>query len=903
MSATLEDAKSIDIGEWKTLNTAASPTKLDIGQSPDCLNTWTDEKPGSVITAPGYEKVGTSPSGNPCSFTINYFKASSGTQTFVISDNETVWTTVDFINFTSIITGLNSAYQLRGLVIRDKLWLTNGSDDVRTFDGSTVVVLNGDGTTPDVPLGRFIAYHDERVWLYNVPDEMSNAYFSALTDASGNIIDPDDEDAWPASNFLAISDGDADFGTGMLLYRGYLHFFKQFSIWRLVGYDEYTYSRVKTRASVGTRLPESIREGDSLVYFVGLDGIYAFDGEDTTRISDIIDPTSAESASFGFGSIQQVNSLNGSWAVSDSPEFNGGTVPTNIAVSDALTMVATDSSQADFVAGATKTNIDTLTATGSIQLDHSDSGVSATNVLSGEETSSALIGSVAEVGTASMVTDGDLTNIFGGNFYKSDASLTYHISLTVSRKFKRIIFKGYRTPAPNYRVVSFHNGTGYQVPTSATFGTPAYGTSWLLPPLLSANDIVFEFDPFLATDLYIAFRGYEGNAVMAEIEGYETAFYSTGKFTSKTLDLGLAPASLGNFNADVTLNSQTITYFTQSSANGTDWDAEVACTNGGAIGSTARQYLRWGANFASDGSNTPVISAAYLPGIYLSVIHHISDTLSAWGIFEAVKSNAGQTINFYYRGATTSGGVSAASWNAISSGSPLSIDITYVYVQFKIEILGGDATHLPSVSSVTINWIISLGEGTAQATQNVASWFWKNRYWLSAATNRSSVNDIIIILGKKTYNNPWQLKDWGILSFCRFHDYLYGTSSADGSIYKLDSGYSKDGAAMDSHFETGDFTFGGFQADVQEALIEIERMGPYNLIFGVSADRGTTWTEYNIDLTVTSGPPSYWKRLNIGTGKVDRVRFRVRTAGPDQPFEVHNLRVWYKLAQMRGSYN
>src|SRR5579862_2452864 len=122
MTSALENIKSIDLEEWLTLATAPAPTKLKQGQSPDMQNVWIDEKPGSVITAPGYVKVGTIPSNNPVSFCINYFKTTSGTQTFVVSDNSTVWTTIDFINFTQIITGLSSSFQLRGAVIRDKLW-------------------------------------------------------------------------------------------------------------------------------------------------------------------------------------------------------------------------------------------------------------------------------------------------------------------------------------------------------------------------------------------------------------------------------------------------------------------------------------------------------------------------------------------------------------------------------------------------------------------------------------------------------------------------------------------------------------------------------------------------------------------------------------------------------------
>src|ERR1044072_4843166 len=143
MTSALEDIKTIALEEWLTLATAPSPTKLKQGQTPDMKNCWVDEKPGSVITAPGFIKVGTIPSNNPVTFCINFFRTSAGTQPFVVSDNATVWTTVDFQNFTQIITGLSSSFQLRGAVIRDKLWLTNGSDAVRTFDGTTVVVLSG----------------------------------------------------------------------------------------------------------------------------------------------------------------------------------------------------------------------------------------------------------------------------------------------------------------------------------------------------------------------------------------------------------------------------------------------------------------------------------------------------------------------------------------------------------------------------------------------------------------------------------------------------------------------------------------------------------------------------------------------------------------------------------------
>src|ERR1017187_3617089 len=381
MTSALEDIKSIDLEEWLTLATAPAPTKLKQGQTPDMVNCWVDEKPGSVISAQGYHKVGQIPSGNPVPFCINYFKTSSGTQTFVVSDNATVWTTIDFQTFTSIITGLSSSFQLRGAVIRDKLWFTNGSDAVRTFDGTSVVVLDGTGGTPNVPKGRYIAYHDERVWIYHVSSARSAVYFSSLTDASANIITPDNVNAWDtADNYLQISEGDADYGTGMILYRGYLHFFKQYSIWRLVGYDEYTYSRVKTRASTGSRFNESIQILDSLVHLIGVDGIYVFDGEESERISDIIDPATASQTAFGFNQLQQPNTNNKFWEVTNTADWNSGNVPTNLSVVNQISLVAADDSQADFQGGVTQTNLDLISNPGFINLSISNSGVSLTNL-------------------------------------------------------------------------------------------------------------------------------------------------------------------------------------------------------------------------------------------------------------------------------------------------------------------------------------------------------------------------------------------------------------------------------------------------------------------------------------------------------------------------------------------
>lgn len=913
MTSALEDIKTIELDKWLTLSTAPSPTKLQPGQTPYAYNTWVDEKPGSVITANGFLKVGTLPSGNPGTFCINYFKTSAGTQTFVVSDNATVWTTTDFQNFTAIVTGLSVSFQLRGLVVRDKLWLTNGSDAVRTFDGTTVTVLDGSGSTPNVPRGRYIAYHDERVWLGHISSQRSQVYFSSLTDSSANIIDPDNASAWPSDDNLQISEGDADYLTGIIPYRGYLTFFKQYSIWRLVGYDEYSYSRVKTRASTGTRFNESLQVIDSLVHLIGIDGIYVFDGEETDRISDIIDPSTAEQTSFGFNQLQQPNTNNQFWEVSSTADWNAGKVPQNLGISNEAVLQAKDSIQSDFQAGPVQTNIDLTSNPDFIQLSPVASGGSTVNVSQGQVASLSSALGAPTIGTPSMITDGVLSGQKVGfqDFDTNVDFLFWNIDLGSAQNIGSATIRALTTSP-----VTLSSGKGpvNSSPriTSMQLQSSNDNSTWTTIhdfgiSLIGASGPTDYSSGFSVTHarywrLFVANAGNGGNYTIAELQLFAGGFNLTGQFVSRTLDLQDTPVSLGNFFSDYVLNGEGLSFQTQTSSDGSTWDGAISVSNGGAIGSTVRRYFRWIANFTSDGNNTPVISNVWVGTLYESAIHDTGGNIFTWGAFESDYTLNGQTINFYYRGATTSGGVSTSLWNLIVPGGALSIPASFRYIQFKFEISGlSSGNSPPVVDSVTINWVV--GTGTQpQVLQNVASFFWRNRYWLSAAGEGATTNNLILIRGKKTFQSPWQLKDWNILSFCRYLDNFYGTSSVDGSIYQLDIGYSKNGFQLNSIFETGDFTFKGFQANIVEMLIETERLGPYTLFVGTSIDQGQTWTDHAIDLTLSSGDSfSFWeviRNLNLTT---DKLRLRFFTNQADQPWQVHNVIVYYKLSSQRGS--
>lgn len=905
MSAIIEDALELKVNEWKTLNTAASPKRLPAGNSPDNQNVWMDEKPGSVVTANGYSKLGELPSGLPPTFLIDYFKSSDGSRQLVVSDGQNVYWTTDFVTFTVIQTGLSAFFQLRGKVIRDKLWLTNGVDPVMTWDGTTLVELDGTGVTPNVPKGRFIEYHDERVWMYGLDDDLSATRFSALTDTTGTQIAPDHADAWPTDNEIQISEGDADIGTGIFVYRGYLYCAKQYSIWRIVGYDEYTYSRVKTRASTGTRFQESIQVKDNLVHFIGVGGLYVFDGEDAQRISDIIDPASSDEGVFAFRNLQQPLLNNQFWSVTSTENFDDGNVSSNLNVDDSISLVAVDDSATDFASGDTLTNVDTTTTPGSLILSHSASGVSGLNVALQGTGELVLVSAGGLIGSGSMINDTNLTNGagfsgFGGILHIGSGQ--WRLNLASALLCSRIIVKSAISYSGGSVSWSVWINTGTVVTTFSTSSPPAGFTQvGTIAVTSTATNFTVDFTPATITQIFI--QGLGVTYTLSEIEIYQTAFNSTGQFISKTLDLKAIPESFGNFNVVATVPSgTTITYYTQSSSNGTAWDAAVACINGGAIGSVVRRYLRWRADFTSDGLTSPSIDAVYLPGQYISAIHNTGGNIFQWSAFQSVFDKAGQTITFYFRAAATSGAVLSEPWTAIVPGAAPSADLTDQYIQIKIEMSTADAARSPVVNNFTVNWILDSGGGV-NTLQNVASIVILNRYWLSAATLGANQNDVIIVLGRNSFESPFMKKDFEMLSFCRYQDFYIAGSSLDGSLYRLETGYSKDGAAMDSYYETADLSKDDFQMKGKELLVTADRLGPYDLNVGWSTDGGENWVERLLDLTRESGESlSVTKKFNISFMS-DAIRFRVRINAADQPFSVDAMLAYYRLSPQRGSIN
>ena len=301
------------------------PVNLKPNESPAMLNVVVDDPVGSLKPRNGFDTCGSLPSGNKPTALFEYSR-SDGTRRLIASDNATVYSTSDCQTFTTVASGLNSASQVHFKTIRDKLWIVNGSTWPRTWDGSTLSILDGRANTPSsptMPKCGVIEFWKERVWCGSPSGEASAVYFSALTASDGTDLDPSTGTAsWPAINVFQVDQNAGSRVFALKAYRNRLYVFKTNGVWE-IGFDgEFDNFVRKTFASVGSRYQTSITEIDGILYFVGPDGVYAFDGDNAVRISEKI------KNKFRALNQPQISQNYKTWTIAG--DFDDGTLSSNI---------------------------------------------------------------------------------------------------------------------------------------------------------------------------------------------------------------------------------------------------------------------------------------------------------------------------------------------------------------------------------------------------------------------------------------------------------------------------------------------------------------------------------------------------------------------------------------------
>lgn len=155
----------------------------------------------------------------------------------------------------------------------------------------------------------------------------------------------------------------------------------------------------------------------------------------------------------------------------------------------------------------------------------------------------------------------------------------------------------------------------------------------------------------------------------------------------------------------------------------------------------------------SDDSSTPSIVSAILnwnlTSTFTALAVNIGQVPSGWGLFQDVNGTSG-TYAFSMRSAASSGALTSATYYTVSNGNFPNVSILPLqYTQWKV-ILSATPGNIPTVSSVTINWVI----GNNQSPIRVASLFFNKTYYLAAAETGQTANNVVILYD---FEGNWRL--------------------------------------------------------------------------------------------------------------------------------------------------
>lgn len=268
------------------LNTTTPPKKLDPRFSPEMKNVFVHRVPGSILKRNGFSQVGSTTNLTDIRFGFTFYKE-NGSVEYIVSDGSRVLSTEDFTTYVTISSGLSNTVGLSAVQAQNKVWFTNGSDAVFTWDGTVRRVLDGTNGAANVPRFRYVAFWQERIWGLNTSAKASSLDFSAVKTTASEILAPDDPRAWDGNHRFQVGEGDGQNGTALWVQNGRLYIGKERSVWRMLGNSDTSYQPDVVLKDVGVISHDSVVLLDNDAYFKGNNNsVYEFNGQSSRRITD-----------------------------------------------------------------------------------------------------------------------------------------------------------------------------------------------------------------------------------------------------------------------------------------------------------------------------------------------------------------------------------------------------------------------------------------------------------------------------------------------------------------------------------------------------------------------------------------------------------------------------------------
>jgi len=206
-------------------------------------------------------------------------RASGATQLIIHLDDGSLRYSTDFLTtsgsatWTTIATGLSTTLPFHYITWLSAVWMGNGTNDFRKWDGTTQT------TYPTAPKGAFLALWRDTLWMSGDTTNADRVYQCA----------PGDPTVWPALNFVDIEKGAGRGITGLTSVESSLVVCKLLTTHIIFDPVEYT-NRTIDRGK-GCLSHSSIVSHGGSVYFVSHLGVCRFLGDGPSElVSDKIAP-------------------------------------------------------------------------------------------------------------------------------------------------------------------------------------------------------------------------------------------------------------------------------------------------------------------------------------------------------------------------------------------------------------------------------------------------------------------------------------------------------------------------------------------------------------------------------------------------------------------------------------
>lgn len=761
------------VGSFKGLHNSESSILIDDNEAQDLSNVDFSPNGKAILKRDGYasfQSVGVAT--HPVTGGY-FFKDVDGEEIIVAVNDGKVYKSESGGTFSAFITTDTSGAFYDFTDSQGILWRANSAKD-------EIVSYNGSAKTyyPSAPKGNQIEVLPDRAVISGTDANPNRLNFSASADFTNYVTasletSPFTEDIFlPGQDIVAIK---AACG-GVIAWT-----FDRMSLW--TGTSQYDGQIVQISETIGTNQPSTIVNDLGVTYWQGQDGHwYSYDCNGVARISSNIDVSNF------------VTGRPKNWTQTSQEDWDAGTltyVTSDITVGDVMlsTWTDTDTTTADFEAFSSSSNV-TITNN---QVQLSTNNVDLTNpgfeaALGAEWTTAsgaARSTTQEQAGSWSLDLSPSGCSPLGGMPASAlqDSSGATLVSITFTSS----------PGAWTQKTVSMSAYTGRWVRLSFAGGRLV--SEYFLA---SGTDITFYYygDPDLCQATGLGF--------LDTFEGGRSTTYS-GTFTSQTFDTALGVGRWLASDATRTANGHSVTFQTQSSANGSSWESAASWTPGSAPTSTANRYIRYVVTMSTGGTTNgtalPYLSDATLSarassGTFTSQTKNIGANATSFGNFVRDQTLNSGTIGYFIRTATTEGGLSAASWTAMTHGSQISATIR-PWIQIKSTFTATTATYNPTMHSFVINW----NEGTIARHWGIVDK--DHRLAWSVAENADTVPSVSYIYDQRF--GSWLKYSFPFYAPARSGDSIYFGSPSAGTVYQYPSGTSDNGSAITAYWKSKDF--------------------------------------------------------------------------------------------------